>query len=382
MKTKRNILLALAWPNPQLVHGVLNFARKRHWFIQMPESQDEEQCREWNGDGIICTLDPKLATPTTRAVLDKNVPTVDCAGLLAKPGLSMALVNHAETGEKAAEYYLDKGFHHLLFVCGAMHDASTEIMREGFYRPAAARNIVPQTLYLDELRGNGNILENLGERLHQMPHPLGVFCRMDIIAFTVLQACLRANIRVPYQVAILGVGNQELQCDWLEVPISRVRAYNERHGFEAAQLLEQILDGEAPPGSIIRVPPEGVVERASTDMLAIQDPLVRKALFFIQANLHRRFYVAEISDKIGVSRSTLERRFRATLNCSITEETNRRRIEEAKKLLLKQRIKIIDLSERLGFASPLYFYRIFHRLTGLTPRKFIAQKKPLTVNSF
>ena len=157
------------------------------------------------------------------------------------------------------------------------------------------------------------------------------------------------------------------------IPISRIRTFTERQGYEAAQLLERILDGHAKPGTVIRIPPVGIVERASTGTLAVHDPVVRKALAFIQTNLHRSFYVSEMLPEAGVSRSALERRFRAEVNRSITEETIRRRIEEAQKRLLVANARAKLIAEELSFSSPYYFHRVFRKLTGLTTRQYIAQ---------
>jgi two-component system response regulator YesN len=100
---------------------------------------------------------------------------------------------------------------------------------------------------------------------------------------------------------------------------------------------------------------------------------VGKAIAYIQANLHRPFGIAEMLPGLGVSHTTLSRKFRAALHRGIADEINRRRIEEAKKLLLAPDAKGHLVGQAVGFSNPYYFYRVFRKLTGLTTRQYRAK---------
>jgi LacI family transcriptional regulator len=370
MKPKRRVLLALTWPNAKAQQGVLDFARQRHWFLQIPGPDDAALCRHWRGDGIICTLDPRRKVPIVPVVLSKRVPKVELTLEMPRLRVARVLEDNDAVGRMAAEYFLDKGFRHFLFVARRRSVWHIEERRLSFQAALAARGATLDAWYYDEWPRPSRLLGTMGRRLRKLPGPLAVFCGHDGFADVVLQACLRADMRVPEDVAILGTGFDEVRCDMAEVPLSRVRAYTQRQGYEAAALLERILDGRAKTTTVIRVPPDGIVERASTNTLAIHDPAVRKAIGYIQANLHRPFSIAEMLPEVGMSHTTLVRKFRTVLNRGVADEINRRRIEEAKKLLLAPDAKGHLVGEAVGFSSPYYFYRVFRKLTGLTTGQY------------
>jgi LacI family transcriptional regulator len=377
MKPRKRTLLMMTWESPNVQRGVLIYAKEHHWQLEIACDTDFELVRHWEGDGIICTVYPDRRHPMTRLLLSKGLPMVGMTQSPASMKMALVLEDNTAVGRLAAEYYLNKGFRNFLFVA-RRPSWNSDARRAAFRAALAERGLPVESWSFDDWNCPNQLVERMGERLRDLPKPLAVFCAFDNYSYLVLNACLAYQIAVPEAVAILGSGNEELRCDWARVPLSRIRAYTDRQGYEAARLLDRILDGRADRLAKVSVPPEGVTERASTATLAIHDPAVHQALNHIQANLRHPLTVAEIAQHAGISRSTLVRKFRQELNRGIVEEVNRRRLEEAKKMLLVPGAKAHLVGAALGFSSPYYFYRMFRKITGQTTRQYVAHHRNTT----
>ncbi len=73
---------------------------------------------------------------------------------------------------------------------------------------------------------------------------------------------------------------------------------------------------------------------------------------------------------LGVSLSTLRRRFRKHLGISPAQYLLRIRMNEAKRLLGKTMVPIKEIAARCGYGSAIAFHRAFRESTGITPRVF------------
>jgi LacI family transcriptional regulator len=185
-----------------------------------------------------------------------------------------------------------------------------------------------------------------------------------------MRNCWLLDIPVPQHLAILGVNNDETYCLSSSIGLSSVMLASEKIGFLAAKLLEDLHKGDASPDTLIRVPPLNVISRISTDMQSIQDNLVRKALCYIQDNVHRSIRVNDLLDYLSVSRRTLERRFKEKLGHSPHFAINRARVEVAKKLLEATDMKMEDIAEHCGFSEARILYRNFRMVAGVSPAKY------------
>jgi hypothetical protein len=130
----------------------------------------------------------------------------------------------------------------------------------------------------------------MARELERLPKPLAVFAFNDYDAAWLVDTCVFHKISVPDEVAILGVDNNEMVCVCLPVPLSSIQHDLERIGYEAAALLDRMLEGEAPPESPLLIPPKGIITRRSTDYSAVNNPQLRQALLFIREHLGDRLF--------------------------------------------------------------------------------------------
>lgn len=205
----------------------------------------------------------------------------------------------------------------------------------------------------------------------------------------VVQLCQRRGWRVPGDVAILAGMNEEILCNYPRPSLSSVEIGYERIGYEAARLLDQVMDerelnrqarksGSRPraakPRHII-LPPQGLIVRESTDFYAVDDELVARAQQFIAANSHRAINCDEVARALNVHTRTLQRRFRQVVDWPIADEIRRVRIERAKRELDQSNRSLAEIARDVGFADRMRLYEVFLREVGVTPSEYRNQRR-------
>lgn len=192
----------------------------------------------------------------------------------------------------------------------------------------------------------------------------------DDMGLRVLDACRRAALRVPDQVAVAGVGNDECLCDLSLPELTSVHLNPHRIGYEAAELLDRMMDGQAVEQQEYLVPPREIVPRMSTDVMAAEDPLVAEAVLFIRENACQTIDVRSVCRRVCRSRGALEPRFKQALGRSVHEEIQRVRLARVRELLAATDLPIKQIARLSGFRYPEYLMRVFRQTTGQTLRQY------------
>jgi LacI family transcriptional regulator len=210
------------------------------------------------------------------------------------------------------------------------------------------------------------------EWLKSLPKPVGMMACNDICGREVLQACAAAGLRVPDDVAVVGVevDNDELMCELSSPPLSSIALDVEKAGHEAARLLDSLMSGNRAGDHIVQVEPVYVVTRQSSEVMAIDDPSVATALRFIKDQARQPIDVSHVVEHAGVSPRTLERRFARVLGRSISSAITQCRLERAKRLLLETDLPSYRVAVGAGFGTIKTFYRVFRRAAGVSPARF------------
>lgn len=322
-----------------------------------------EWVRYWDGDGIIAALWtgklPKKAS--------LKMPVVDLVGGL--PGAPLVHTNDASVGRLGADHLLERGYRDFGFI--SYPTPWSRARRDGFEQR------------IREFGCNGKLHEftivagakpgPIGWERHQarvakwvqsLPKPLGVMTSTDLAGQQFLEACSRAGVAVPEQVAVIGADNDELICAVANPPLSSVIINDFQRGYQAAAMLDKLMAGEKPPTETIFVEPAGVVNRASTDILAIADEEVAAALKFIRDNACAGIGVEDVVERVPMSRSMLERRFRKHTGRSINDEIVRVRLNRAIELLSGTDMELKTIAPRAGFKNASYMGAVFRARLG------------------
>jgi LacI family transcriptional regulator len=151
--------------------------------------------------------------------------------------------------------------------------------------------------------------EELEDWLATLEPPVGVMASTDLRAGMVLDACQRLSLRVPEDVAVIGVDNDPVACEFRAPRLSSVSRNDYEVGFRAAEFLHRLIQGEPMEKPVILVPPDGVVSRRSTEVLAVEDPLIAGIVQSIASRLHEPFGVDGLLSGRNLSRRRIEQRF-------------------------------------------------------------------------
>lgn len=367
----------LSYPRGVL-RGVKAFAQTRPGWILVPLDTDgltAQALRAMQPVGLVAlVVDGRVAD----ALRSLRRPVVNVASVLSGLPFAQVRVDHRQIGRLAARHLRDRGFRHFGFVGHPHHFYSTE--REAGFRLALAREGRAVACYHEHparsyrRRARMMVLSpGLQRWLRALPKPAGVFACHDVWGLQIVEACRLTGLRVPDDVAVIGVDNDDLLCELARPSLSSISVPAERIGFEAAAMLDRLLNGGRPRRTPLLVPPAGVVTRQSSDVLAVGDPDVTAAVRFIRARGHLPLSVEDVLRAVPVSRRALERRFRATLERGLGEEIRRAHLDRAKDLLATTVLTVAEVAEHAGFGSVHYLSRVFREATGQTPTAFRRQ---------
>jgi LacI family transcriptional regulator len=374
---KRTILLALTSTHHGFYHGAARYAVEHDWHIVADMIYDATIPVGWKGDGILSFVGhwEELA----KFVVSAQIPVVEISSVRKDLGVPCVMEDNEAIGRLGAEHFLERNLKNFVWAPfwddavneERFHGFSTAIRSAGFdcvrLLPVNTRRSARTSRHMNRTLRRRWVIHTI----RALRYPLGIFCYNDCVAADIVDACIENEIRIPDEVAVLGVDNDPVICDCVQVPLSSVRHDLEGMAYEAAALLDRLMNGEPPPAVPKRIAPKGVVTRKSTEVLAVENPEVANALGYIQENFPKgNLSVDDVVAHGRVPRRSLERAFRYELQRTILHEILRVRVNHAQKLLETTPDSITDIAIRSGFASLNHFYRVFRDRTGLTPRAF------------
>ena len=360
----------------EIVRGIRAFAEPRPRWAFTPIAPDPRAVAAigpLDHDGLIAHV---FTRDLAEALARLRKPVINVSGVLPDLAMPRVMADHEQVGRLAAGHFLDRGLRHFGFLGYSAHAFSTG--REAGFRGEAGRAGCRVESYLSddplhpEPTGLWRWDDGLERWLVDLPRPVGVLASHDIQGVQLSEACRRAGLRVPDEVALLGVDDDDLLCEVARPSLSSVALPGERIGFEAARMLEGLIsgrEGHATPRTLL-LPSPGVVTRHSSDMLAIEDGDVATAVRYIRAHALGPIGVPDVLDAVPVSRRSLERRFRSVLGRGLGEEIRRVRIERARELLSGTEMPIAQVATNAGFSEAKHLATVFRQEAGLTPTDY------------
>jgi len=319
------------------------------------------------------------------ALVASGLPVINTSGVQPEIKLPRVAIDHPIVGELAASYFLDRGYRHFGFVGYA--DLRFSLQREAGFRQALKAAGYMLTSYQDTTprKVSGPPFEPLSQDIRSwlatLELPSAVLTSNDVQGFYLTEVCRQIGLVVPGDLAILSVDNDDLLCAVARPTLSSISLPSHRIGYEAAKQLDQLLQGEATDLSTL-LPPLGVITRQTTDILAIHDSNVCKALQFINENARGNIGVQDVVEVLPIARRMLERKFRQYMNRGVAEEIRRVRIMNAKRLLSETKLPITTIAEQVGFSCANQLAMVFRGAIGQTPNEYRRQvyNQPLQID--
>ncbi len=355
-----------------VLRGVHTYAlNESHWIFRdaPPEIKVLRPMREWQPHGIIAHL---FDAAFARKTLALECPLVNVTSTFLDLPAPMVDLDNRLAGRMAAAHFLDRSFRNFGFF-GSKWTGFSKEREEGFREALAAAGHAVTSCYSEYLpRPPADSSWKLEDRrvcdwLLAIGKPAAILASNDYPARRLAEMCWQLKLRVPDDVALLGVDNDELECLLAIPPLSSVVNPAEKIGFEAARMLDRLMSGRQLRHRTLRVPPPHIVVRQSTDIVAVADPDVSAALAFIRSHAVENIGAAEVVKELAMARRGLELRFRRLLGRSMLQEIQRVRIERAKCLLAETDLPMRSVASRCGFSTQQRLAAVFRQLAGEPP---------------
>ena len=380
---RRSVALLIETSNSYsrgVLEGITRYIRHHErWSIFLPEQErggrPPQWLGRWHGDGIIA----RIETDEIAASLRKTrLPIVDVSAARHLPDIPWVETDDDAIAELGIQHLLDRGFRNLAY-CGDPGFNWSNWRRDKFRSLAesagVAANVYDSLSRNDPKYSWNREKRGLAKWLKGLPRPIGIFACYDIQAQKVLEVCRELSIAVPEEVAVLGVDNDHLLCELSDPPLSSIRCNTQRTGFEAAKLLDRMMNGEQIDSAPVLVAPVGIHARQSTDILAIEDADVAAALRYIREHALEGINVADVVRRVPLSRRVLESRFRKILGRSPHEELTRLKLDRIKELLSETDLSLSEIARRTGFDHDEYMCVFFRNAEGIPPGQFRKTKR-------
>ena len=356
-----------------LLQGIVHYIREHQpWsFYLMEQGRGDDPpawLENWKGDGIIARIEtPRIASVVTHA----GLPTVDVSAARLVPELPWVETDDQEIARLAVEHLLERGFKHFAFCGDARFNWS--VWREKYFCAHAASAQQTVQCYRAEPTATADAAAeaaDLRRWLQALPKPVGIMACYDIRGQQVLDACRSAGLAVPAEVAVIGVDNDALLCELASPPLSSVIPNAHRTGYEAAALLDRLMAGKRVAAKPHLIAPLGVAARQSTDVLAVDDREIARAVQFIREHACAGINVSDLLRAVPLSRRVLEQRFQRLLGRTPREEILHVRLNRVQQLLSETDLPLYLIAERTGFEHVEYLSVVFKRETGRTTSEF------------
>ncbi|PTX95137.1 hypothetical protein DB345_12665 [Spartobacteria bacterium LR76] len=360
-----------------VLSGILSYAEERRpeWIYHEapPDARVFPLLKRWKPHGIIAHLSdrtlaerlvslPGRVVSITHTLDDVEIPVVD--------------VDHEKVGEEAAGYFLSLGYRSFGYF-GSRAAAFSRRREDGFRRALLAKGFqlsscharfLPRTPITEDWSA---MEKRAAEWLRQLPKPAAVLASNDIPARTLCQICRLSGLRVPEDVAILGVDNDPYECRLTSPPLSSIEIPAHLIGWQAAEMLDRLMRGKVSRVSSVFLPPGSVVARESTGFRSTLESELQNALRHIQENVGKEgLDVSEVCRFMKMARRSAERLFQNKLGSTIHREIQLARMRFAEQLLSQTGLSVSDIAARAGFDNPRKFYRTFRQYRGRSPSDY------------
>ncbi len=367
------VLIETAWEYGRgFLRGIAKYARLHSpWALYLePEGQERIalQYDKWGANGIIVQIDD---LNRAKKLIPTGLPAIAFLRPADIPELPCIVGDWDTTGKLGAEHLLERGFKNFAY-CGYKNEWARR-RAEGYKKRLAKAGY--ETFYSQQPREKVRLSWQkeqslMAKWLQSLPKPIGIMACDDEHSRDVIEACKIAGLQVPDQVAIIGVDNDDLICNMSYPRLSSIALNTEKAGYEAAELLDRLMAGEPMKGQTVIVEPLYVVPRESTDIFAMQEQNLAKAVRFIRDRARQMVQVTDVVRAVPVSRRVLERKFRQVLGRSILDEIRRVRTQQVVQMLIETNLSVSQIARTLNFPGPEHIARYFRKQTGMSPLEY------------
>ena len=372
------ILLALDYYDYRIHKGIAQFAAKENWSLVSTQSipGSSPVPKHWRGDGIISLVN---YAQTYDAIAEHQVPTIDLALTPLPTEIPRVVTNNYAIGQLAATHFLEKGLKSFVVLDTISGKKMFEQRLAGF----------TDTLDTSDVTIIKAVNQTLGQSLEQAELPCGIFGYHDGLAIAAMEEVLSLGYKIPRDVAILGVDNNDLICESTDITLSSIESDQIGLGELAAGYLKKLLDGKTLVATarmdtntqVYRYhAPQGVISRESTDNFYTKNAKVNGALKYIENNLSKGVTANQTASFLGMTQQGLQSLFRQHYRCPPATAIRQMRLKQAQLYLRNTNDNIKTIYSKCGYQSVDSMCRSFRRDLGITPAQWRKNKHPDSIS--
>ena len=286
--------------------------------------------------------------------------------------------HYKEFGAYAANFFINQNFRNYAFI--GMKDILWSMSRyEGYSEQINSVIKVPTFRY--DVEDCKYEIDAISQWLHSLPKPVAMLACNDFMARQVTEICQMEGIRIPEDISLLGVDNDEFMCNISSPTLSSIKLNFEKHGYEIAKTLFKMINEKNTWPARIAVEAIGVVERMSTKRKIISDPYIREIVDFISRNYTQEIDIGKLTSFIPFSRRAIEMKFKKEMYPhSISSYIMKLRLDHFCHLLETSELPVRTAADRSGFIDSSNFSTIFKKYKGMTPTEYKKKFKGISNN--
>lgn len=364
-----------------LLTGIHRHVREHEpWTVFLPEhgrgSPPLEALAKWVGDGVIARIETKSTAKALEKLRRKlGIPIIDVSAARLVADLPYVETDDAMIATVAADHFFERDFRHFAFLGDDRFRWSDNRCRAFVQAVTAKGHDVDVFSHRRRKTAPADDDEAVEAWLARLPKPVALLACYDIRGRQAIDACRRAGIAVPDEVAVLGVDDDEVLCGLASPPLSSVMPDAIGAGRLAAELLDQLMRGGQLKRSEWLLPPLGIITRQSTDVLAIDDPLVVAAIRQIRDHACNGIKVTDVARDLKTTRRVLENRFTKRVGHTPHEEIARVQFRRVEHLLLETELSLAAIAARAGFKHTEYMTVAFTKRHGMPPSRWRQERR-------
>ncbi|QDV73824.1 AraC family transcriptional regulator [Botrimarina mediterranea] len=358
-----------AWGR-SVLQAIARFASQANWELLIAPRDAERRLRipeEWSGDGVIALVrDVSLLKHLRR----RGMPTVNISGMFHNARwLGHVATDNFARARLAYEHFSSLRVTHFATYCPSLR-READLRGEEFVRYVHSRGYPCEVLVseADAARTErSSDRQRIAAKLSILPKPVGVFVSDPYPARELVETCQSHGVDVPGEVLVLSGDEDDLLCNLILPSVSSIELASHRIGWEACKILDSMVRTGTPPSQPQLLAPLGICARRSTDHNAIGDSCMESVQRYIQQHATGQLQIRDLVRVAGMSRRSMELRFREVFGRSPAEEIRRVRVEKARQMLLNSSMSVSGVAAACGFSSGPYLTSVFRKVYGKTP---------------
>ena len=360
----------------KLLAGLVDYSRrKEQWIVRRMPPEYKAQigipgviriAKEWDVNAVIGQFEP-----------------TDDIGLFAENGIVAIAQDYKKkfttipnitadyigTGRMAARFFIDRGFRNYGFF--GFNDVCWSDERcEGFRREIEEAGF-GDSFYAYRMQEIDMVWyyqrNRLREWLQTVPKPIAILACDDNQGTNLIEACHGIGIKIPEEVSVIGVDNDESLCSLGSTTLTSIQIDIEEGGRQTGALVERLVADPTAPAEDVVLKPVKIVGRLSTAAFATTDQQILNALLYIHKNALKKISVTDVMAEAALSRRLLERRFKSVTGKTLYEYITDQKLKYFAEQLSDTDEQVINIALSMGENDTKSISRRFKQLYGCTP---------------